>query len=420
MKVKLLQESLNRSNAFAPVATLPEAVYKGEVRSSRQIPKPSSGFGVALARDGVYLRTGLQCFVVKSNLTINLRRFADHMIVHPGREAPEWGCYPCSGTIVALKHRSETRGAGHLFKKKSSFKNSVQLIMSFRTIPSSSSFVKEGGVRPAASQKRIKNLINIKISSVGTFQVFGVQMEDVSKIVFKLFTLMEKQNRYDIFTYYVAPNSRSLNRPEGDRPEKAKGAPNAPNTSVQQTYTSEKGVYTSEKGVAISHDFEIVISNILANYVLELDPHIVTKLYSNPTTTRIFKKHDFLCFKIPTDHAITIKKSFEYDEFKTLPVAYITYKRRGKIERFIEYDSFNELRSKTSPLTKYPKKYVNIRVFRTGKAIVSGFHQMLVERVINEFLYILEVSHRPEVDLAASELRRSAKCALILSVQKNE
>jgi hypothetical protein len=206
-------------------------------------------------------------------------------------------------------------------------------------------------------------------------------MEDVSKIVFKLFSLMEKQNRYDIFTYYVAPNSRSLNRPNpapvpGDRPEKAKGAPN---TSVQQTYTS--------------HNFEIVISNILANYVLELDPYIVAKLYSNPTTTHIFKKHDFICFKIPTDHAITIKKSFDYDEFKTLPVAYITYKRHCKIERFIEYNSFNELRSKTSPLTKYPKKYVNIRVFRTGKAIVSGFHQMLVERVINEFLYILEVSY---------------------------
>jgi hypothetical protein len=281
----------------------------------------------------------MQCFLVKSNLTIDLRRFADYMIVRPGRDAR-------SGTIVALKYQNDTRGAQHLFKKKSVFKNSVQLIMSFRGHSDST---------------RLKKLVNIKISSIGTFQVLGVQIEDVSKIVFKIFTLMEKQNRYNIFTYYVAL-----------RP-------------------------SSEQSRSRSSDIrlEIVIANILANYVLELDPRIVNKLYSDPIT--IFRKHNFICFKIPTDHAITIKKSFEYNEFKHLPVPYITwYKRYGKIERFIEYDSFATLsrsdliEGRSVETNCEVKRYVNIRVFRTGKAIISGFHEMLVERAINEFLYIFK------------------------------
>lgn len=161
-------------------------------------------------------------------------------------------------------------------------------------------------------------MVHVKITTVGTFQVVSIPAVDVEKVVYKIFLILEKINKNsDIFTYVSA---------------------------IEEKFKTDK---ISGKSHSVQHNqLEIVIVPILNNYMLTLSCNVTRKIFSNPKIQIVqkFIENNFLSFMVPNDPAITIKKSFVYQNFSNHPICYITWnKKYGKIEQYIEYDSYTTI-----------------------------------------------------------------------------
>jgi hypothetical protein len=274
----------------------------------------------------------LQSFLVKSNLVIDLSNLIDTLPVAP---LPFKDLSYRSGTIIAIKYKNTIKGKDTLFKTKIGFKNACHLIMCHTL------------------DKRKKKLIHIKITAIGTFQVVGIPAVDVEKVIYKVFLLLEKLNKNnDIFTYISPKNDKQ-----------------------------------------VDYRLEIVIVPILKNYMLSLDPEVVKKLFCHSKVEIIQKFIDnkFLSFMVPNDSAITIKKSFLYKDFSNHPVQYITWnKKYGKLVRYIEYDSYTTLLKDIQKENARCKKYLTLRLYSSGKFLVSGFDEILIKKGVESFLSVCD------------------------------
>jgi hypothetical protein len=279
----------------------------------------------------------LQSFLVKSNLSINLFNLVSFLpigslvngSIEPNSPNSEFSCR--SGTIIALKYKSILKGKDDLFKTKIGFKNACHLIMCHTLV------------------KRKKKMIHIKITAVGTFQVVGIPAVDVEKVVYKVFLLLEKINKNDnIFTV----------------------------------------LESSSKIKTVINRLEIVIVPILNNYMLTLSPNMTKKIFQNSKVQIVqkFIDNEFLSFTVPKDPAVTIKKPFVYEDFRDHPIRYITWNKYGKIIRYIEYDSYTTILKDIQRHNAQCKKYLTLRLYSTGKVLVSGFNEILIKQGVEQFL----------------------------------
>lgn len=279
----------------------------------------------------------LQSFLVKSNLLINLSNLVDSLSLHNSSSR--------SGTIIALKYNDIIKGQDDIFKTKVGFKNACHLIMHYTLF-----------------NKRVKKMVHIKVTSIGTFQIIGVSAIDVERIIYKIFLIFEKINKYQkIYTY----------------------KPTIKNNENQTKFETE-----------IAHNrLEVVIVPVLNNYILKLNPKLINKIFQNPKVKIIQKFIDskLVSFILPNDPAITIKKVFSYEEFSNHPVKYIVWnKKYGKSIQYIEYDSYTTLLSDHQKINAQSKKYLTLRLYTTGKVLVSGFNKILIKDTIEQFLSICD------------------------------
>jgi len=271
----------------------------------------------------------LQVFLVKSNLLIDLFNFINYIHVVPSKGDDELSHR--SGSIVAIKYKKLIKGREDLFKNKIGFKNACHLIVCYTL------------------EKRKKKLIHIRLTAIGTFHIMGLPQPDVVNIIFKLFLLLEKGNKNNIFQYI-----------------------NPDNTDAR---------------------LEIVIVPVLSNFMLTFSDELTKRIFSN-SKIKIVKKfidNNFLSFMVPGDHAIIIKKSFTFEDFRTQPILYITWSHKyGKLSRYIEYESYTTLLTGIQHKNALYKKYLTLRLFSTGKVWVSGFNELLIRDEVNKFLKVCE------------------------------
>lgn len=292
----------------------------------------------------------LQCFKVKTNLSLNLTNLMaflpivsfsmaeeDQDNVYVSDWDKEIAIVPesnRSGTIVALKYKTTIRGKNDLFKSKNGFKNACHILMCH------------------ALNRRRKKLVHIKISASGNLQIMGIPTVDVEKVVFKLFLILEKINKkHDIFRYVSTTKTAQHNR------------------------------------------LEILIVPILNNYMFTLKPEIIEKIFKNSKVQIVqkFIDNDFLSFMMPSDPAITIKKSFVYEDYQDHLIKYITWnKKHGKITRYIEYNNYTTLLKDAQKDNSMSKKYTNLRLYSSGKVLVSGFDKILVQKAVESFLSVCD------------------------------
>ncbi|ABF82047.1 hypothetical protein MIV017R [Invertebrate iridescent virus 3] len=281
----------------------------------------------------------LESFLVKSNLTINLSALVDRLIpliFENQKLYKETGGYR-SGSIVALKYNNIVEGE---FKKHTSFKNACHIVMCHTL------------------DKRKKKLIHIKITAIGTFQIVGISTCHVEKIIFKIFLLMEKLNKdsatpQPIYTYFSAN----------------------PTANVQH------------------NRFEIVIIPILFNHMLTLDPNLRKRIFSHSKVkiAENFIKNGFVSFIVPNDPAITIKKQFSYADFCNYPIQHVIWSAKsGKTAQYIAYDSYTTLLKDGQKTNAQDKKYLTLRLFSTGKVLVSGFNEVLIKNGVQKFLSVCD------------------------------
>lgn len=277
----------------------------------------------------------LQSFLVKTNLSINLNNLVNFLPLT--EKVADYR----SGTVVALKYKNITKGQDDLFKTKNGFKNACHLIMCHTL------------------NKRKKKMIHVKITAVGTFQIVGIPAVDVEKVVYKIFLVLEKMNKVNlIFKYVSAKTSQNIKTDEG----------------------------------SIEHNrLEIVIVPILNNYMLTLDQCVTNKIFQNSKVQIVqkFIDNNFLSFMVPNDPAITIKKSFVYEDFSAHPIQYIVWnKKNGKTEQYIEYDSYTTILKGAQKDNAKAKKYLTLRLYSTGKVLVSGFDEILIQQGVKNFLNV--------------------------------
>lgn len=269
----------------------------------------------------------LQSFLVKTNLCINLINLVTFLPLTNKLTK----CYR-SGTIIALKYKDIIKGQDNLFKTKIGFKNACHLIMCYTL------------------NKRKKKMIHIKITAVGTFQIVGIPIMDVEKVVYKIFLMLEKINKLNyVFWYELNHNNTLHNR------------------------------------------LEMVIVPILNNYMLTLDHQTTTNIFqkSKVQIVQKFIDNNFLSFVVPNDPAITIKKSFAYKDFCGHHIPYIVWnKKYGKIEQYIDYDSYTTILKGTQKDNAKSKKYLTLRLYSTGKVLVSGFDEILIQEGVKLFLNV--------------------------------
>jgi hypothetical protein len=297
----------------------------------------------------------LQSFLVKSNLSINLTNLVESLSVIIDKQQTK-GTECRSGTIIAIKYKNTIKGKDDLFKTKTGFKNACHLIMCHTL------------------DKRKKKLIHIKITAIGTFQVMGIPAVDVEKVVYKVFLLLEKMNKSDIFKYVSATDN-----------QKSK----TENFSV--SLPSDERVKSSSN-IEGNNRLEIVIVPILNNYMLTLGQKTTQKIFCTPKEQIVqkFKDNNFIIVLIPNDPAISIKNSFTYNDFSKHPVRYITWnKKYGKVIRYIEYDSYTTLLNDIQEKNAKDTKYVTLRLYSTGKVLISGFDEILIKKSLDKFLFIL-------------------------------
>lgn len=290
----------------------------------------------------------LQSFLVKSNLSINLTNLVESLSVIIDKQQTK-GTECRSGTIIAIKYKNAIKGKDDLFKTKTGFKNACHLIMCHTL------------------DKRKKKLIHIKITAIGTFQVMGIPAVDVEKVVYKVFLLLEKMNKSDIFKYVSATDNPNQ-KPKTER-------------------------VRSSSNIEGNNRLEIVIVPILNNYMLTLDQKTTQKIFCTPKEQIVqkFKDNNFIIVLIPNDPAISIKNSFTYNDFSKHPVRYITWnKKYGKVIRYIEYDSYTTLLNDIQEKNAKDTKYVTLRLYSTGKVLISGFDEILIKKSLDKFLFICD------------------------------
>lgn len=303
--------------------------------------------------DEIFDNPILQSYLVKTNLTVNLPNLVDELTFTTNPT-------PRSGTITAIKYEKIIRGQNDLFKTKFGFKNACHLKM-FRIL-----------------ENRKKKMVNIKLTSNGTFQVVGIPFIDIEKVVFKVFLLLEKLNKKgNIFKYVQTPPSEEVEPPK----KKLNGTKEGPDLSYNTLNRSGQ------------NRLEIVIVPILNNYLLTLTPAMTTKIFENSKLGIVQKFIDnkFLTFTVPNDPAITIKLGFEFEEFSNHPMKYITWnKKYGQIIRFIEYDSYTDLLKGHQRSSARFRKYLTFRLYSTGKVLISGFDEILIKKGVDTFLKVCE------------------------------
>jgi hypothetical protein len=307
--------------------------------------------------DDIFNNPILQSFTVKSNLSIKLTNLVDVLTFNP---CPS----PRSGTIIALKYKNIVKGQGDLFKTKIGFKNACHFIMCHTL------------------DKRKKKMVHIKLTANGTFQVVGIPAVDIEKVVYKVFLLLEKLNKKtSIFEYVMAlPEEQSPN------------VINGPKDHNEAAESKETQSYNTLNRCGHNR-LEIVIVPILNNYILTLTPTTTKKMFQNSKVEIVQKFIDnkFLSFMVPNDPAITVKKSFLYEEFSNHPIKYITWnKKYGKIIRYIEYDSYTTLLKGTQKDNAHYKKYLTLRLYSTGKVLISGFDEILIKEGVEKFLKVCD------------------------------
>jgi len=277
----------------------------------------------------------LQSFLVKTNLLIDLNIVTTILPAYiPGPK--ELSAYR-SGTVIALKYKNVLVGQESLFKTKTGFKNACHLIVCYNTLG------------------RVKRMVHVKITS-STFQVIGVDVADVEKIVYKVFLLLEKLNR---------------------------------KTRVFTPQKSSNAVCPNSLEFVEKNRLELLIVPVLNNYMITLDSEVVGNIfkYSRVQIVQKFFKNNFISFTVPNDPAITIKKSFMYKEYSNHPIPYIVWnKKYGRTLRYIEYDSYTTLLKENQKLNAQSDKYITMRLYSTGKVLISGFDEMLIQASVGHFL----------------------------------
>ena len=301
----------------------------------------------------------LQSFLVKSNLSINLFNLVDALGTHINLSDSKEIESCRSGTLVALKYKNIIKGKDDLFKTKTGFKNACHLIMCYTL------------------DKRKKKMVQIKITAVGTFQVVGIPVVDVEKVVYKVFLILEKINKTnDIFRYVSAPKDDTSH-----------------NLKTEVEHNRLPGGQKAPVSDCVHNRLEIVIVPILNNYMLTLSTNMTKNIFQNSKVQIIqkFIDNNFLSFMVPNDSAITIKKSFSYKDFSNHPIRYITWNKKcGKVVRHIEYDSYTTLLKDIQKENAMSKKYLTLRLYSTGKVLVSGFDEILIQNGITNFLSICD------------------------------
>jgi hypothetical protein len=236
-----------------------------------------------------------------------------------------------AGTIIALKYKKIIKGDENLFKTKNGFKNACHLVI-YHTL-----------------FKRKKKMVHIKITNIGTFQVIGIPQVDVEKVMYKLYILLEKLNKNnDVFT------AKTYN--ENDR-------------------------------------LEIVIIPILCNFMIMLDHKVTKNIFENSKVDIIQKFIDknFVAFFLPNDRAITIKKSFDVEDFINHPIKYVCWnKKQGRTIQHIAYESYTTLLDGVQKQNALNKKYLTFRLFSTGNVLISGFDENLIKKDVYKFLKICD------------------------------
>jgi hypothetical protein len=291
----------------------------------------------------------LQSFMIKSNLTINLLNLVNTLPIPLVNS--ELSCR--SGTIIAIKYKNIIKGKENLFKTKRGFKNTCHLIMCHTL------------------EKRQKKLIHIRITAIGTFQVVGIPSIDVEKIVYKVFLILEKLNKNNnIFTSV---------------------------STIHNDISCDENKTENNRGIAdyapVVNRLEIVIVPIFNNYALPLSSLVTKKIFENSKIQIVqkFIDNNFLSFTVPRDSAVTIKKSFAYEDFRHHPLRYITWnKKYGKIIRYIDYDSYTTLLKDIQKDNAQCKKYLTLRLFSTGKVLISGFDDILIKEGVEKFLDVCD------------------------------
>jgi hypothetical protein len=127
--------------------------------------------------------------------------------------------------------------------------------------------------------------------------------------------------------------------------------------------------------------------------MLTLDQKTIQKIFCNSKEQIVqkFKDNNFIIVLIPNDPAISIKHSFNYNDFSNHPVRYITWnKKYGKIIRYIEYDSYTTLLNDVQKKNATDTKYVTLRLYSTGKVLISGFNEILIKQSIDKFFSICD------------------------------
>lgn len=170
--------------------------------------------------------------------------------------------------------------------------------------------------------------IPIKITSVGNFQIIGVSEDEIEKIVCKLYTIFIKLNNK----------------------------------------LSKENLFISN----VPPCFNFVIIPILKNYVIELD---CSKMFEKGINNIIekFINHNFICYKLPNDHAITIK-SVDDSNFLVKHISLMN----GCITRdYIIYENIKKT------------KYISIRVYtsknKLNKINISGVNDISIIKCMNIF-----------------------------------
>lgn len=273
----------------------------------------------------------LQSFIVKTNLSINIMNFVNSFdpLLCSGR----------SGTIIALKYKDIIKGNGDLFKTTTVFKNACHLVM-YHTCsePNHQPQIRKKVIPEL--EKRCKKIVHIKITAIGTFQVVGVPIVDVEKLLYKLFLIFEKANK-------------------------------------------DQKIYKNKS----DNRLEMVIVPILNNYMITLSKQTTEKIFKYTKTQLVqkFVEQNFLSFMLPNDPAITIKKSYVYSDYSRHPVRYIVWNKVGKTVQHIEYDSYTTLLNGVQKTNAQNKKYVTMRLYSTGKILISGFNDLLVQNTFKNF-----------------------------------
>jgi hypothetical protein len=125
--------------------------------------------------------------------------------------------------------------------------------------------------------------------------------------------------------------------------------------------------------------------------MLTLPSKTIKQIFQNSKVQIVHKfiQNEFISFMVPNDPAITIKKSFVYEDFSKFPIQYIIWNKKcGQTKQYIEYDSYTTLLKDTQKANAQRDKYLTLRLYSSGKVLASGFHEKLIKEGLEHFLSV--------------------------------